>query len=110
MPPRNVAMSRMNGRSGGHCGLGSTLPPMSSLGGHGGHGVHGSHNTFGGQGGHGTLPNMGNMTNLGVGLGGQDPDGEFEPSCLVRTPSGNVYIPTGIYMYIYLKQSFFTCE
>ncbi|XP_052130021.1 teneurin-m isoform X7 [Frankliniella occidentalis] len=89
-------MSRMNGRSGGHCGLGSTLPPMSSLGGHGGHGVHGSLNTFGGQGGHGTLPNMANMTNLGVGLGGQDPDGEFEPSCLVRTPSGNVYIPTDV--------------
>lgn len=26
---------------------------------------------------------------------GLNPDGDFEPSCLVRTPSGNVYIPTG---------------
>lgn len=25
-----------------------------------------------------------------------DRDGDFEPSCLVRTPSGNVYIPTGM--------------
>ncbi|XP_076273630.1 teneurin transmembrane protein Ten-m isoform X3 [Rhynchophorus ferrugineus] len=25
----------------------------------------------------------------------QDPNQDFEPSCLVRTPSGNVYIPTG---------------
>jgi hypothetical protein len=24
-----------------------------------------------------------------------DRDGDFEPSYLVRTPSGNVYIPTG---------------
>lgn len=24
-----------------------------------------------------------------------DPSQDFEPSCLVRTPSGNVYIPTG---------------
>ncbi|KAJ8984540.1 hypothetical protein NQ317_006826 [Molorchus minor] len=24
-----------------------------------------------------------------------DPNQEFEPSCLVRTPSGNVYIPSG---------------
>lgn len=28
----------------------------------------------------------GNPTDLGV---------DFEPSCLVRTPSGNVYIPSG---------------
>ncbi|ERL94494.1 hypothetical protein D910_11771 [Dendroctonus ponderosae] len=25
----------------------------------------------------------------------QDPNQDFEPSCLVRTPSGNVYIPSG---------------
>lgn len=37
---------------------------------------------------------MANLANLGVA--GQDPDGDFEPSCLVRTPSGNVYIPTDI--------------
>lgn len=80
VPPRNVAMSRMNGRSGSHMGhVGNTLPHMSSLGG-----------TLGGT-HHGTLPNMANMTNLG----GQDGDADFEPSCLVRTPSGNVYIPTG---------------
>ena len=64
--------------------VGNTLPHMSTLGGTLG-GTLGSHNT------HGTLPNMANMTNLG----GQDGDAEFEPSCLVRTPSGNVYIPTG---------------
>ncbi|KAJ1529492.1 hypothetical protein ONE63_006265 [Megalurothrips usitatus] len=90
-------MSRMNGRHGG--GLGSTLPPMGhntlgALGGMGTLGGHGGHNAHAG---HGTLPNMANMANLGVGMGhGQDPDGEFEPSCLVRTPSGNVYIPTDI--------------
>lgn len=28
-------------------------------------------------------------------LGSMDRDGDFEPSCLVRTPSGNVYIPSG---------------
>ncbi|XP_034250662.1 teneurin-m isoform X4 [Thrips palmi] len=93
VPPRNVVMNRMNGRGGGH--LGNTLPPMGSqghntLGGHGhGHGHH-AHNAHG----HGTLPNMANLANLGVA--GQDPDGDFEPSCLVRTPSGNVYIPTDI--------------
>ncbi|XP_063233060.1 LOW QUALITY PROTEIN: teneurin-m [Bacillus rossius redtenbacheri] len=36
-------------------------------------------------------------TGLGAAGGGQgDRDGDFEPSCLVRTPSGNVYIPADI--------------
>nr|CAD7592846.1 unnamed protein product [Timema genevievae] len=44
-------------------------------------------------------PSM-NRLNGRVGTGGMmgnpaDRDGDFEPSCLVRTPSGNVYIPTG---------------
>ena len=30
-----------------------------------------------------------------------DRDGEFEPSYLVRTPSGNVYIPTGKFLATY---------
>lgn len=33
----------------------------------------------------------------------QDPNQDFEPSCLVRTPSGNVYIPSGT-LSKYLKQ------
>ncbi len=49
VPPRNLTMSRLNGR------LGTT----------------GSHHRP------------------------SDLDGEFEPSCLVRTPSGSVYIPPG---------------
>lgn len=41
-------------------------------------------------------PSMSRLNGRPGGLmGSMDRDGDFEPSCLVRTPSGNVYIPTG---------------
>lgn len=41
---------------------------------------------------------MSRLNGRAVGLMGQsERDGEFEPSCLVRTPSGNVYIPSGTF-------------
>lgn len=62
VPPRNLTMSRQNGRLGT---MGSHHRPS-------------------------------------------DLDGEFEPSCLVRTPSGSVYIPPGscIYAVSLLKSVF----
>ncbi|XP_044730762.1 teneurin-m isoform X2 [Chrysoperla carnea] len=40
-------------------------------------------------------PTMSRLNGRITGNPAQDPNGDFEPSCLVRTPSGNVYIPTG---------------
>lgn len=57
VPPRNLTMSRLNGR------LGTTS----------------SHHRA------------------------ADLDGDFEPSCLVRTPSGSVYIPPGSGIYDVLE-------
>lgn len=37
----------------------------------------------------------GRLAAPGVQMGGDQGNQDFEPSCLVRTPSGNVYIPTG---------------
>lgn len=39
-------------------------------------------------------PTMSRMNGRVQGLA-NDLDMDFEPSCLVRTPSGNVYIPSG---------------
>ncbi|ENN71898.1 hypothetical protein YQE_11435, partial [Dendroctonus ponderosae] len=40
----------------------------------------------------------------------QDPNQGFEPSCLVRTPSGNVYIPSGtLIQYFYREQKCMIC-
>lgn len=40
-------------------------------------------------------PTMSRMNGRVQGIVGNDLDMDFEPSCLVRTPSGNVYIPSG---------------